>query len=508
MKGPVALVTYADFSKGEYGKTGAWRAPAGSFTGLNVATYDDGSIGPRVGLKAYTLTSMPPGDTLAMGYGKTTAGQLRIWFVKGTTVYSFVVDNYASQAVVAYAGAITTAPGASKSVSYVHRQGATYWLNHADGKLWKLNHDTNAISATPAAAIVGADANAHAVVCQYGARTIAATNISSRVFYSDADNPESWPAANYFDVGETLMGITGLYAQRNHLSIAKGLDGHHGEWWVLTGVPGVDSVLRRQSVGPSPIPPGMGVIDGDGTVWFGDQYEQAPTAFTGSQVLARPELVEATPRTYSAAVATRRPGDVLLAGNPSGNTEIVLTQRRSQAWFRHRLEAGPSGYALAKAHMASFPGRDLHVFCTDGRSDFRSWQAYANSPADAGAYAGVWTPASGDLCAFTLPEWWTEGDAEVSVRAVQVDFRSFAMGSGNCTWTLTMTPQRLHEGGAGTPQSFAFFEAAPGADVTRRRQAPFSFEHANGFQLALSNLRGVAIHKIAVYGSIRPALGL
>jgi hypothetical protein len=507
MSGAAALVSYDDFSAGEYGLTGSWRAPKGSFTGLNVTPYDDGSIGPRAGLKAYTLTSMPAGDTLAMGYGKTTAGQLRIWFVKGTAVYSFVATNFASQAVVAYTGALTTAPRASASVSFVHKQGATYWLNHADGKLWKLNHDTNTVSAAPAAAIVTADANSHAVVCQYGARTMAATNFSNRVFFSDADNPESWPAANYFDVGETLMGITGLHAQRNHLSIAKGLDGHLGEWWVLTGVPGVDSALRRQQVGASPIPAGSAVVDGDGIVHFGENFSSTPAAFTGSQIVMREDLAEPDGRTFSAATATRRPGDVVLAANPSGNAEVRLTQRRGRAWLRHRLEAGPSGYALAKAHMASYPLYDLHVVCVDDRSDFRSWSAYANSPA-AGAYSGVLSPASPDLCAFTLPEWWAPDGREVSVRAVQVDFRSFAVGSGNCTWTLALTPRRVHEGGDGAAKTFAFSEAAPGASVNRRRQALFSIEDANGFTLAFSNLRGVAIQKVTVLGTARPAQGL
>lgn len=501
------LVTYDSFSAGEFGKRGAWRAPSGSFTGLNVVAYDDGSIGPRAGLRAYTLTSMPAGDTLAMGFGKTTAGSLRMWFVKGTGVYAFNPFDFASQAVIAYAGALTTAPRASASVSYVHRQGKTYWLNHADGKLWRFDHDAATVTATPAAAIVPASSTNHAVIAQYGARTIAAENFSNRVFYSDADNPESWPAPNYFDVGESHIGITGLHAQRNHLAIAKGLDGHLGEWWVLTGVPGVDSVLRRQVQGLSPIPAGAAAIDGEGVVWFGSNAEIAPAAFDGSTVSMDPEQVEASARTYSAALATRRPGEVIIAGAHSDNTPIRLTQRRGRAWFRHQLEAGPSGYSLAKANMSAYPLSDLYVFCVDDRSDFRAWSALATTPGG-GPYGAVWTPASPADCAFTLPEWWAPDGREVSVRAVQVDFRSYAVGSGNCTWTLTLTPQRIHEGGAGTPQTFAFSEAAPGAEVNRRRQALFAIDDANGFQLSFSNLRGVAIQKITVVGSARPAQGL
>ncbi|MFP5376118.1 MAG: hypothetical protein ACLGIO_04955, partial [Acidimicrobiia bacterium] len=147
---------------------------------------------------------------------------------------------------------------------------------------------------------------------------------------------------------------------------------------------------------------------------------------------------------------------------------------------------------------------DLHVFAVDGRSDFRAWSGYANGPGDPGP---VLSPASPELCAFTLPEWWAPDGREVSVRAVQVDFASYAVG-GNCTWTLSLTPRRVHEGGDGAPQSFAFSEPAPGATATRRRQALFAIDDANGFQLGLANLRGVAIHKITVLGTARPAQGL
>ena len=198
---------------------------------------------------------------------------------------------------------------------------------------------------------------------------------------------------------------------------------------------------------------------------------------------------------------------MIIAGAHSDNTPIRLTQRRGRAWFRHQLEAGPSGSSLAKANMSAYPLSDLYVFCVDDRSDFRAWSALATTPGG-GPYGAVWTPASPADCAFTLPEWWAPDGREVSVRAVQVDFRSYAVGSGNCTWTLTLTPQRIHEGGAGTPQTFAFSEAAPGAEVNRRRQALFAIDDANGFQLSFSNLRGVAIQKITVVGSARPAQGL
>ena len=53
------VISYDDFSGGDYGILEPWRAPPGTWTGKNMVLYDDGGLGPRNGMFEVPLS----GDT-------------------------------------------------------------------------------------------------------------------------------------------------------------------------------------------------------------------------------------------------------------------------------------------------------------------------------------------------------------------------------------------------------------------------------------------------------------
>lgn len=505
MSSPAPLAVYEDFSAGEYGGLGAWRAPKGSFTGLNVTRYIDGSIGPRLSPKALTITGLPSGAVVAMGTGGTGSAE-RCWFVVGTTVYAFDPTNFSSQAVLTYTGALTTAPAAAYPAPSVTIGTKSYLFNRADGKLWTIDHVAMTVAAGATIIAAGGSSSAGASLVAYRDRLVAATTDDIKVYFSDPIAPTTWDADGYIEVGDLSRGITGLFAQRTHLAIAKGNPVLNGHWWVVTGTLGVDEVLRQVTSGMAPDGQDVGDVDGLGGVRF-ISTSRSPASFSGSLPTEGRHLSAGSGGMLkSAAFALRRPGDVLHLGVKASESMHALAMIDG-TWTRHQFSELAPAAAIDKGIAAVSPGTDLVVVPAKGRAQdgFWTWSAYADNP-KASTYGAV-LPAD-TACSFTLPEWWAPDGREVSVRAVQVDFRSFVQGSGNNTWTLSLAPLRLHEGGAGTPQTHAFAEASVGADVNRRRQALFSVEDANGFQLSFSGLRGVAIQKITVLGTARPGQGV
>jgi hypothetical protein len=108
-------------------------------------------------------------------------------------------------------------------------------------------------------------------VVQWGEFTVAFTNDSNVIRFSDPSNPTVWPATSFFTVGRPGSLITAVLPAGETLYI-----GVRGEgWWAVSGVLGKTASLRRiASVGP----PGGGAIEtqqglmfaggGVGQVWL------------------------------------------------------------------------------------------------------------------------------------------------------------------------------------------------------------------------------------------------
>ena len=500
------VVVYDDFTAGEYGSLGAWNAPKGSFTGRNVVRYVDGSLGPRNGLKALTVTGL--GATwMGSRMGLDPSGNL--WFQVGTNVYKIDGTDTASQAA-------TLIGDAGVALNQAVQVGSTYVYAITSGSGIKRLDFT-----TPAVTSVASSPNGEYLI-QYGERTLAAGDPSQpqRLYYSDAGDPESWPASNFIDVG-TGTNIKAMLVLRSGVAIytvASVFSGIDGRWWILTGVPGVNDSLRevlRATQGPSS--DADACLSGNGQVVFAASKSEVIGSFDGSNVRLLRHLPLGTPPLVDVRSATslREESDVLVLGETTSvASSCVGYVRRDGTWTYHTFAEANVGRSIT-TRDGTLPSdianvsraQNLVFFANDDAAPpvFYMWSAYNDRPPFSTDYsASILNPAN---VYFTLPEWWARDVEEVAVRKVIVQFRDWDTDDSDANqFDVTVTPLRQYEGGAGSAQTKSFSRATSAsvaAGTNLRREWNFSQDWGNGFTVGIANMRGVAIQKIQVALDVR-----
>lgn len=500
MAGDGGIVTYADFKGGEFGVVGAWAAPADSFTGRNVLRYADGSLGPRLGEKPYTLTGMPTGEIRAMGVvpsGTTTY----VWFVVGTALYRFNAATTTSQAVQVAGGVALGAVSATPMASVL--TGPNVVLAVPGNALYRWEIATNTL-------FTMAGGPAAVALCVWGDRMYA--SVGNRLYYSQAADHSIWPAANYIDL-EYSGTITSLTVLRNQLVITKSDPLEHA-WWVLTGVPSVSGSLRKMSkeIGPEGW---AGVVETAARVGFAASGQYQPGEFNGIGVALRKELragdlTHPGGSTFPFATAPlRQPDDWMIAADRAADSARTMLVRRDGAWTRHTRAAGDAWLASAK-------NKDWIIWAANGgagvAAGFYIWQAYNDRPplstdalATAADPANVW---------FWLPEYLAPKGAEVQAATVIVEFRRWNTNGPNNTFDVRAWPVRLAEGRTSTVATLGSFSEPPwsAADIVgdssvQRRSYSGLLDYASGVQVGITNMRGVAIQRIVLVLNTRPRQG-
>lgn len=519
-----AVVAFDNFDAGEFGQEAPWKAPKNGFTGRNVVKYVDGSIGPRNGLIEIPTSGLSPtGVILGMGtnnLARVAASARANWFVIGTSVY-FMTD---AGLISAASGSLAVTP--TVPVAAVTKGGVTY-LSVLNDKLYKLDHDTQVLTpiATP-------NSPGLLTLAQYGERTMAggangkapdgSAAPTNRVYYSAASDPENWDAtanvespAGFFDVGDTSIAITAIIPQRTHLVITTS----DGGWWVLTGVPGVNHVLRPQLRSVSPIAPEHVAQTGNGLLAYtiassSDNGSIASIGtFDGSQITLNEKLKYGDGRQSGAyprygVVPLKNANDFFITGGP-GVAPNHMALRQYEAFTLHDWSvSGVTLYAFVNSETVA----DKHIL-TDGGSvgatpRFFKWRAYNNRPAftsDTGAQPGdaSMTPFS---ATFTTPEWYDEKGREFRVTGVQVDFTSWDTGSTSTNhFDLVLSTLRTWEDGTTRTHTTRTWDqagassAATTAGTRHRKRWEFADSKAgNAFTITINDLRGVAIQKITV----------
>lgn len=507
-------VMFDDFSRGEFGSLGPWNAPKGSFTGQNVVRYVDGSLGPRNGLKALTVTGLPASG-LGPNMGLDPNGNL--WFQVGTLVKTIDPTSTASQAATAIGDASTSLGQGVIVGSFVYAGSQSSGIKKLD-------------FGTPAVTSVGSSPSGERMV-QYGERTLSASEGSQpqRIRYSAAGDPTSWPAGNFIDVGigntiQAMIVLRGGVAIYTVSNIHTGID---GRWWLLTGVPGVNETLREVLTGAQgPLTHATIAVPGDGVPAFAASKSETVGFFDGSFVKLLRHLSMGTPEVlnFASVVALREESDVLLVTCTDAASSGVGLMRRDGAWFRHAFSEadvwqrittrdGTLPSSIADVSRA----QNLVIFTTDAAPPvFYIWSAYNDRPPFAADYsASVLTPAD---VYFTLPDIPAPAGEQITVRKVTCWFRDWDTGDtgNNNQFNVKVTPLRQQESGEGTTQTGAnqdgvtstSFGRAPGSSstsgVSLRRTWHFAPDYGDAARLKISDMRGVAIHRIEVELDTRP----
>lgn len=138
-------VTYNDFSKGEYGEIGEFRAPMGMYSGTNVVLYNNGMLGPRAGVKHIEQTGGPTMNGQVWGIWPVGAINKPLMINVDDKVYSTTEDNY-SLGTVTEEATLDAAPTTFIKATWYDPNGTIYFTNPGDsvyGLEWLTSTLTN-----------------------------------------------------------------------------------------------------------------------------------------------------------------------------------------------------------------------------------------------------------------------------------------------------------------------------------------------------------------------------
>jgi hypothetical protein len=488
-----SVVVYDDFKGGEFGNLGAWKANRNMFTAQNILVNMQGELMVRPGLANRTPAGVAAGTV--QGFGGVGVPTADAWYVQGNTVRVFDIlsGNNLDTATGTLSGTPTSpvASFVSTNVTYLTALGLT------------TSYVLNTVPATPTlTALTGAPAGR--AICVYGDRWIIGdieSSLDQRIRFSDAANPNSWPAANFIDVGDG-WGIRALRPQRQHLVIAK-----QTGFYNLTGVPGVNPVIRKISETHGPYKPLDMITSPDDMVYWWPGGTTQPGVYNGSQArlfkyldnqLVESGAGETIPANTGVARADHRfvSGTVMV----DDNSKCILS--RDGIWTYHTFGVATSGF------IAQDSGRLL--ICDGGAPavapKFYIWNHWADTPGIVGGDQMMpgddsTTALSGNV---TFPEWWAENAGEVRVRDVIVDFRSWNNGAANnLHFDLRVDSLRRYDGSSPQASNTVSWDDSPGnsssTGTIRRRIFGFGEQGVgNGFQLVFSDMRGIAIQRVEV----------
>ncbi len=496
-------ITFADWSGGEYGDLGPTGAKDNMFTGSNVMVFKDGTVGPRPGIvqTAIVGTSTATGMLWACrGIGSSDGnhkvvigqGQLVKRITPLTPSAGFLTTGTVSITVTVTTQVVQT----STSQAVIPIYGSNVYVT--DG----TNPPTGLASAPGAA-----------VAIPYGSRLMVANapGAANRVYYTNAITTSAianatFGATNFFDVGFGAWPITHLDETRQRLTIPN----QGGDFWGLSGTPGVNDVLRRQPRGDvAPIKWYQATRVGEG-IWFLPFNEDFPVSYTGAITnKLQYKYLRYTGGNGLEHFVTSLPAyEAVLIYEVGGNNRAL--QLANNIWSYHTFGVTTR---FATPLTVGGPGSDYDgpLLLTDGGSDAGSPSFYFYDPAldrpgktsDLFAQPGdnSTTPLTASM---STRYWWTPNDKDVQVTEITIDGFTWNTGSAS-TNHLDVQVRSLFRFGDvpytdSVVQSFdqpASMTTADKQDARFRATNPGA-PWCQGVQIILSNMRGFALRRIRV----------
>lgn len=484
-----------DFSGGEWGVLDEEEARKrkGLWHGGNVMVFENGTIGPRPGLRKYVPSGGMPSNPLK-GFSFTGTPAKDILLVVGTTAY-YLDGTDLTPAVTAFSGSLASTP--TVPVQMIEpAESLVYFISYGD-KIYKLNLLTDALSAV-------ASTPGGRTIARYGDRLVAGGTAADpqRVFFSNAAVFDTWGASDYFDVGYGGQ-VRALFEQRGHLAIAMS----SSEWWVVTGSLGSSDQLRKVVTGHHPwhFWPTFAELLGDDRVLFVGTREDYPGFFNGAAVQEHRHLQfngGAAPSNSASdrKVVRLKRADEALVLDSSGDGLLFA----NGVWSFHDF-TGPEGWATS-----DLQGR---VFMSDGGDTgvapvIYVWRHDLDRPGAVGdTYARPGDDSDTPVDAFLhLPEFWHDRRHEMRVTRVDVDFIKYDTGSSSTNhFDVNVRTLRRYGGAAfdeSTTQSFDEAASSANASGTKQRQSFGGFGSlapGNGLQVRFTNVRGCAFRSVTVH---------
>jgi len=193
-------VTYKDFTKGDWGDIGEYRAPEGTYSGVNVVLYDNGMLGPRAGLHLNEPTSGSLGQGRVFNMSHIGAIGKPLMLVVDDNIFS-TTQNSINLGTVASVASLNAVPTDTVVSTWYDPNGDVYITSPFDG-VYYINWTTNAIANIQDSA-VDVPGTQSVYLCRDRLYLIgdSVTGLGQRVYYSAAADFTNFDDSNYFEVG-------------------------------------------------------------------------------------------------------------------------------------------------------------------------------------------------------------------------------------------------------------------------------------------------------------------
>lgn len=506
------LVTWKDFSGGDWGEIGEFRAPANTFSGNNVVVYTNGMLGPRAGLKENLYSGTPPqGDC----HGIWLIGQIGrpLMISVGDKLYSSTEDND-NLGTVTLEHTLTSEPTQPLVVTWYDPNGNVFLSNIGD-RCSAIDMTANTISDLPVRNAGADNAGTETLfLCRdrlYAAGDANAVggNGGQYVYVSAAADFTNFAGGETFQVGY-FNSIRGMMESQNSLMFscleATNNLGSGVGWYSLVGAtPQGD--LRRVNTQVAGEGQWEIVSAEGGNVYFWTGWSAADQDNTYLVSTNGAKFDDQTYKHLRLGGSDRfgyynAPDQTLIYVNDANQAMI----RQNGAWTYHTFSVDVSGPVAPTERGDSFllphsaAGVDLKVYQLESRVNQPMSSTGISSPGDASTI-----PVD---AYFSLPAFQSD-NKEVRVRRVIVDFKKWDCGLFFETNAFTVNVKTFGQynlpGGStdGTVTSSATWTeseslADVGGTLDRYVARVGQQGKASAFQVSITGMAGVAIESVTV----------
>lgn len=187
-------ITYKDFSGGDWGEKGEFRAAPNEYSGVNVVLYTNGMLGPRAGLHENTYTGAPMVGNVNGMYLIGAIGK-PLMIVVDDRIYSTTEDN-TNLGTVTYIGDLDAVPTTNVIATWYDPNGDVFITNPGDSTYY-VNWTTDVITNTgqPGTASVYLSRDRLYLVGD------SQNGLGQRVYFSAAADFTNFGGGEYFEVG-------------------------------------------------------------------------------------------------------------------------------------------------------------------------------------------------------------------------------------------------------------------------------------------------------------------
>lgn len=499
------LVRWADFSGGDYGTLDPSYPDKDQYSGQNVQRYNTGLIGPRAGLKGFTVDwgADPGTHTTASGPLGFDVKDDFLLVVLGSKTYRIPIGTGVANPFNAY----STTP--TQFVRYAHGARTLYGL--INGDLYKHNETTGAVTQISLPSGIKLS-----TLTRWGYYLIGVqADLPYRIWHSTVTiagpDFDTWGVNNYLDVGSNLP-ITTLRPLYNTLFCGKA-DG----WWAVSGVLGEQAYVRMRNMGNGPVDERQATVTTDNRVLYWGQ-DAVPLWWNGSGIKRDRDYQLTGFSTLFAAdtvVATPTGNRLIMLGERSGTAGMLLHE--NDRWSTHLFDIPISAVAGNDVRNTTGMPEGVVFMCqrpTDvgDAVSIVSFATDLDRPAhNSDSWAAPKDQGSTDLVTgqFDLPAHYDGQGRYMRTTAVIVQFRKWPTGIAGTRNELRcqVKPLGLYEAGTINTETKIWTESSDRSDPNGTDdQIRFSFADnpmSVGFQVTFPILRGVAIRSVIAEVEVR-----